>query len=258
MKEYALVTGAGRGIGKCIAQVLAEAGYHLLLVSRTETDLQELGSDLTAKYGVEAHYFAADLTADGVPKQVSEWCLSRQVPIAILVNNAGYGLAGDFAEADLAGQLNMLRLNIDALVILSHHLLPELKKQRQGYILNVGSTAAYQAVPGLAAYSATKSFVLSFSRALRYELKNTAVSVSCLCPGPTDTDFVKRAGIDALAEVAARFNMPPLDVARTGIKGMFRKKAEIVPGLTNRLVAYATRIVPKFIVEEVAGRMYKR
>ncbi len=153
----------------------------------------------------------------------------------------------------------MIQVNIAAVMELTHHLLPVLKLQKCAYILNVGSTAAYQAVPTLAVYAASKSFVLSFSRALRYELKDTPVSVSCLCPGPTDTSFVERAGMnDAVAKLAEKFNMTPADVAAIGIKGMLQGKAEIVPGFLNKLSTFGAKHGPKFFIERISAGLYKR
>lgn len=258
MKEYALITGASKGIGKSIALLLAQKGYNLLLVARSANELEDLSVHIKAQYHVEVSYFLADLSAAGAATRITEWSRSLSVPISILINNAGYGLWGNFDELALTGQLSMIKVNIDAVVELCYHLLPVLKSQRQAYILNVASTAAYQAVPTLAVYAASKSFVLSFSRALRYELKETAVSVSCLCPGPTDTGFAHRAGMDALADLAAKFNMTPDDVAAIGISGMFSKKAEIVPGFLNNLSAAAARHSPKGIIERVTAGLYKR
>lgn len=248
--EYALITGAGRGIGKAMAVLLAKKGYGLLLVSRSETELKQLAEELET----EAFYYATDLSQPASVQKVANWC--KSYPVSILINNAGYGLWGEFEELELNNQVNMLQLNINALVELTHILLPQLKQRPQAYILNVASTAAYQAVPTLALYAASKAFVLSFSRALRYELKNTAVSVSCLCPGPTDTGFAHRAGMDALAELAAKFNMSPDEVAGEGIKGMFNKSAEIVPGFLNKISAIGARHLNKHFIELITAGLY--
>jgi short-subunit dehydrogenase len=258
MKEYALITGASKGIGKSVAQSIAQMGYNVLLVARSETELKQLSESISLNDKVEAQYLPIDLSADGAAKKAADWCKTLSVPITILVNNAGYGLWGRFEDLDLAEQLNMLKLNMDTVVELTYHLLPLLKEQRQSYILNVSSTAAYQAVPTLGLYSASKSFILSFSRALRYELKGTSVSVSCLCPGPTDTGFTKRAGMDALADLAEKFNMSPKMVAQAGLKGMFNKKAEIIPGFLNRLSSFGAKYAPKSLVERISAGLYER
>jgi hypothetical protein len=258
MKEYALITGASKGIGKSIAQLMAQSGYNLLLVARSASELKQLSESISSSDNVEVLYLSIDLSTNGAAQQVRDWCKSLSVPLAVLINNAGYGLWGRFEELDLTAQLNMLKLNMDTVVELTYYLLPLLKEQPQSYILNVSSTAAYQAVPTLSLYSASKSFILSFSRALRYELKSTSVSVSCICPGPTDTEFTKRAGMDALADLAEKFNMSPRLVAEAGIKGLFKKKAEIIPGFLNRLTSFAARHAPKYLIERISAGLYER
>lgn len=257
MKEYALITGASKGIGKSFAQLLAQAGYNVLLVARSEPELKQLSESIRSFDKVDALYLPIDLSTDGASKKVADWCKSLRIPLTILVNNAGYGLWGEFQDLDLTAQLNMLKLNMNTVVELTYYLLPLLKEQQQSYLLNVSSTAAYQAVPTLALYSASKSFILSFSRALRYELKNTAVSVSCICPGPTDTEFAKRAGMDALAELAEKFNMSPNLVAKAGLKGLFNKKVEIIPGFLNKVTTFAAKHAPKSFVERISAGLYE-
>lgn len=254
--EYALITGASKGIGKSIALALARAGYNLLLVARSEEELIKLSAFIQAEYKVNAIYLSIDLSADGAASRVASWSDSYTANLSILINNAGYGLWGNFESLPLPDQLNMLQLNVSFVVELSHHLLQTLKQQKQAYILNIASTAAYQAVPALAVYAATKTFILSYSRALRYELKDSAVSVSCLCPGPTETGFASRAGMDSLTELAEKFNTPPDQVAAAGLKGMFSKKAEIIPGFINKLSAFGATHLPKPLTEWISARMF--
>jgi short-subunit dehydrogenase len=258
MKKYALITGASKGIGKSIAWLLAQKGYNLLLVARSEDDLKTLSVAIKSAHHVDVHYHLADLSNTGAAAQIVAWYTSLALPLSVLVNNAGYGQWGNFDELPLPDQMEMMRVNVDVVVELSHYFIPFLKLQQQAYILNVSSTAAYQAVPTLAIYAASKAFILSFSRALRYELKNTSVSVSCLCPGPTDTGFAHRAGMDALADLAAKFNMTSDDVAAAGLAGMFANKAEIVPGFLNKLSATAARHSPKRFIERVTAGLYQR
>ena len=250
MDLYAIVTGASKGIGREISILLAKKGYKLILIARSTSELEVLATELPG----EALYFTIDLSEAGAAKKVAEFC--KNLPVSILVNNAGYGLWGNFEESDIGKQLNMLQLNINAVIELAYYLLPQLKKQ-PSYILNVSSTAAYQAVPTLALYAASKAFILSFSRALRIELKGS-VSVSCLCPGPTDTGFAKRAGMDSLAELAEKFNMQPNEVAKIGVEGMFNKKAEIIPGFLNKLSAIGSRYINKSLIERITAGLYKK
>ena len=249
MNEYAVVTGASQGIGKELAILLGQKGYKVILISRSEKELKRLSETIPA-----SKYLAADLTEPGAAKQVADYC--KDLPVSVLINNAGFGVWGDFETNDLLKQLNMLQLNISAVVELTYLLLPQLQKQ-SSYILNVASTAAYQAVPGLAVYAATKAFVLSFSRAIRMELKGK-VSVSCLCPGLTDTGFARRAGMEASQILMSKFSSRPDGVARAGLKGMFANKAEIIPGLLNRLSVTGARLMNKTLVERVAASMFRK
>jgi short-subunit dehydrogenase len=257
MDQYALITGAGKGIGKSMALLLAQKGYNLLLVSRSEGDLQTLSNQIKTDYNIKADYLSVDLSEAGAAQKVFNWAKGLNVPVSILVNNAGHGIWGNFDELDIKAQTGMMQVNMNALTALSYHCIPLLKLQQRAFILNVSSTAAYQAVPTLAVYAATKAFVLSFSRALKYELKDSHISVSCLCPGPTDTGFAHRAGMDALADLAAKFNMTADEVAAIGIKGMFNKKAEIVPGFLNKLSAAVVTFSPKSLIERVTAGLYK-
>jgi short-subunit dehydrogenase len=257
MNTYALITGASKGIGRALALQLAKKGYPVLLVARSRDELQALATEIITTYQVQARWLAIDLSETDATERVIKWCNDNTYPVSILINNAGYGLWGGFENIDITGQLNVIGLNINTLVKLTHGFIPLLKQQARAYILNVGSTAAYQAVPTLAVYSATKAFVLSFTRALRYELKNSTISVSCLSPGPTDTGFAHRAGLDAFADLAAKFNMQPDEVAAIGLKGLFNKKAEIVPGFLNKLSVIGARHLPKALIEKIGGDLYK-
>lgn len=255
MKTFALITGASKGIGRSIALQLAKKGYHLLLVARSEAGLQEVKQAVDAiDQNIEVQHLALDLSAPGAAKSVHAWCIGFN--ISILVNNAGYGLWGKFENIAITDQMNMMQLNMNTLVELSYYLLPLLKQNRDAYILNVASTAAYQAVPTLGLYSATKSFVLSFSRALNFEMKG-AVSVTCICPGPVETGFADRAGMVILSKMADRFNMQPDDVAKIAVQGMLDKKSEVIPGLVNKITAFANRLLPKRFIEKTAAGIYE-
>ena len=256
-KPYALITGASKGIGKSIAYELAKQGYSLLLVARSEQELKTLSDDLQLKYGISAPFLSIDLSINDASLKVTNWVKMNNYPIGILVNNAGYGVWGDFSKSSLTDQLGMMQLNMNVIVELSHLLLPALSQQKQAYILNISSTAAYQAVPTLAVYSATKAFVLSFTRALRFELAKTSISVTCFSPGPVNTGFASRAGLEALNKMAEKFNMQPDEVAKKAVKAMFSKKSEVIPGFTNIISVYANRILPKAFIEKTAAGIYK-
>ncbi|MBK6837768.1 MAG: SDR family oxidoreductase [Bacteroidetes bacterium] len=255
---YALVTGASKGIGKAIATRLAKQGYDLLLIARSENLLGDLSKELQEKYKVKILIIGVDLSTDGAVDQISRKIESEQLPIQILVNNAGYGLWGRFDTLTLSEQEAMMRINTFTMVRLTYNVLPYLKKQPASYILNVSSTAAYQAVPTLAVYAASKAFVLHFTRGLRYELKDSGVSVTCLSPGPTDTNFMNAAGMhtEKMIQRAAKFNMTPDKVASIALKAMFKGKSEIVPGFINRISTWLTSFAPKSLTEKIAAGLY--
>ncbi|SHG33580.1 SDR family NAD(P)-dependent oxidoreductase [Flavobacterium defluvii] len=256
-KSYALITGASKGIGKSIAFEFAKKGYPLLLIARSGEELKALSQDLQLNYSINAPFLSIDLSEKEASLKVTNWIKMNNYPVGFLVNNAGYGVWGDFSKSSLSDQLGMMQLNMNVVVELSHLLVPILSQQKQAYILNISSTAAYQAVPTLAVYSATKAFVLSFTRALRYELAQTSISVTCFSPGPVDTGFASRAGLDALGKMAEKFNMQPDEVAKMAVKAMFNKKSEVIPGFINFISVYANRILPKAFIEKTAAGIYK-
>lgn len=255
---YALITGASQGIGKEIAVSLARRGYNILLAARSVDKLQNLKALIEQEYEVNVDYAVVDLSTDQGPGILENWVKEKDYPITILVNNAGYGLWARFDEIDIELQKNMIDLNIKSLTEITHRMIPVLCRQGKAYILNVGSSAAYQAVPVLGVYSATKAYVLSFTRAIRHELKGKGISVSILNPGPTDTGFTERAGMQSLKHLTDKFNMSPTVVAEAGVRGLFKGKPEIIPGFTNRLTAVSARFLPKALVEKVAMSIYKK
>ena len=257
--SYALVTGASRGIGRAIALQLAQRGYDLLLVARSEAQLMALAQEISQQHQRQAQVLALDLAAPGAAETVAAWATGQTEQLAVLVNNAGYGLWGRFEQLNLAEQQNMLQLNMALPVALTHALLPALHRVPKAFVLNVASTAAYQAVPSLALYAASKAFLLSFSRGLRYELKTTNVSVTCLSPGATTTSFADRAGMGAeLQATANKVSMTAEAVAEFAVAGLLAGEAEIIPGMFNKVSASLTSIVPKGIVEKVAAGIYEK
>jgi short-subunit dehydrogenase len=256
----ALITGASRGIGRALALGLAQRGYDLLLVARSAPQLEELAQEVRTRHQRQAQVLALDLTKADAAAELATW-VAHHTPdgLAVLVNNAGYGLWGRFEQLNLEEQLNMLQLNLNLPVQLTYALLPLLRRSAKGYILNVASTAAYQAVPSLTVYAASKAFLLSFSRGLRYELKGSGISVTCLSPGATTTDFGNRAGMGSeLQAVANKVSMTPAQVAEAGLKALFAGKAEFIPGMLNKVSAGLTSVVPKPIVEKIAAGIYEK
>ncbi len=256
--NYALITGASKGIGKAIAENLAKQNINLLLVARSEDLLREFSEELRCIYNIQVHYLTIDLALNEAPKYVANWITENNFAVNILVNNAGYGLSGAFTKYDFQKHLDMMHVNMTVPVSLTYLLLPILQQQSASYILNIASSAAYQAVPGLSLYAASKSFILSFSRGLKYELRNSNVSVTVVCPGATDTDFPNRADVttEKAKKLAKKFNMPPSDVAALSINAMFSKKAEVVTGFINKLNLFLTWMLPKWVLEKAAADIY--
>jgi len=253
---YALVTGASKGIGKCLAEGLAARGYDLLLVARSEQLLREVGAGLSTRYKVKTAVMAIDLSAPGAAEKVYDW--ARSYDIQVLVNNAGYGLGGALDTNPLPDTLAMMRVNMEVPVALCRLFLPALKQQSKAYILNIASSTAYQAIPGLTVYAASKSFVLSFSRGLRQELKKTPVTVTCISPGATDTNFVHQAQLGEKArKMANKVHMSPEKVADISLHGLFAGKAEIIPGFINKIGAAAAWLLPKGLTESTAKKIYE-
>lgn len=256
--NYALVTGAAKGIGRAIAAALAEKQYGLLLVDIDGPGILVTAQALRERYQVDVQALQQDLSAPGAVERIKTWSADYHRYLNVVVNNAGYGLNGRFEELTITDQLNVVDVNIKAQVAISHAFIPVLRSFPQSYLLNVGSTTAFQTVPYLNIYAASKAFVLSFTRGLRYELRQSPVSVSCLIPGSTDTDFVKRAGMSVRTlRIADRFNMRPEEVGHLAVRGLFAGKAEIIPGFTNKLNGFLPKFFPKLFVEKIAADIYE-
>lgn len=256
--EYALITGASKGIGRAIAEELAAKGHSVLLVARSEELLQRAVTEITSRYRVSADYLALDLSSPNAPQNVYDWCRAKAYDVDILVNNAGYGLSGPFEKYTLEESLNMMHLNMSTLVAMTRLFLPDLHRRSKAHIMNIASSAAYQAVPRLSLYAATKSFVLAFSRGLHQELHKSTVSVTCVSPGATDTDFPNRAQLGEKGMKAAeKFNMTPTSVATVAVKAMLAGKAEVIVGFVNKLGAAMAWLLPKTMVERTAMKIYE-
>ena len=253
---YALITGASKGIGKCLAEGLAARGYDVLLVARSEQLLLDLSASIQSRFKVKTAILALDLSSPGAADKVVAWAGSYD--IRVLVNNAGYGLGGALDKSPLADTLAMMHVNMEVPVSLCRLLLPQLRQQPKAWILNIASSAAYQSVPGMNVYAATKSFVLSFSRGLRQELKKSAVSVTCISPGATDTNFVNQAQLGEKArKMADKVNMSPEKVADIALRSLFAGKGEVIPGFINKLGAAAAWLLPKGLTESTAMKIYQ-
>ncbi|HCW07452.1 MAG TPA: short-chain dehydrogenase, partial [Cytophagales bacterium] len=230
----------------------------LLVVAGSLPKLSEVRQELSSKFNIKVECLSIDLSSEESATEVLNWIKKNNLEVDILVNNAGYGIWNSIEQTPWAELNNMLHLNVITLTGLCNLMIPELRKHPQSFILNVASTAAYQAVPTLSTYAATKAFVVLFSRGLRRELRNSNISVTCVSPGATSTNFVDRAGMsDAMKKRAEKFSMSAIDVAKSAVKGMYQKKAEVLPGFANWLSVQLTYLLPKFIPESIAEGLYK-
>jgi short-subunit dehydrogenase len=243
--QTALVTGASMGIGVDLAECFAKDGYDLILSARSESALKDVADRLSQKYKVNAASIAMDLGAIDAGHRLAEAIKSRGLGVDVLVNNAGYGIAGGFDGSDEAGQMGMIDLNVRALVELTHIYWPSMLANKRGGVLNVASTAAFQPGPLMAVYYASKAFVLSFSEALWREAQGTGVHVSCLCPGPTVSKFRERAGTGKtkLANLGTPMGSAP--VARMGYRAFQKNQRVVITGFRNRMLARLGPFLPR-------------
>jgi short-subunit dehydrogenase len=256
--KYALVTGAAKGIGKAIAAELAARNYNLLLVDIDGKGLVDTEEEINRTFNNSIHILQLDLSNPDCAEIIKQWSKRYHQYLDVVVNNAGYGLNGPFEQISIDEQLNIIDVNVKAQLKICHAFIPLLKQFPKAWLLNVGSTTCYQSVPYLAIYAASKALVISFTRSLRYELRNSGISVSCLSPGSTDTNFVDRARMgNSIRKTAKKYNMTAAEVAKIAVKKLFKGKAEIIPGFTNKLNAFLPKFFPKTFVEKIAANIYE-
>lgn len=249
--RWTVVTGASSGIGAEIARNFSAIGHNLILVARRRAKLQALADELSQRDRGMVEVIEADLTKAKAPKALFDAIEEKGIAVHTLVNNAGFGLRGDFVELSIDEQLEMMNINMVALTKLSHLFLPGMMERGQGGIINVSSTAAFQAGPHMAVYYASKAFVLSFSEALHEEVKDHGLTVTALCPGPTDSEFRDRARMGN-TRLFKQGKMTSARVAEVGVEGYRAGHAIVVPGLRNRFSAQMARLMPRFITRRVA------
>ncbi len=251
-RKTALITGGSGGIGLELAKVFARNAFDVVLVARKRDTLEAAAGQLEGKFNITAHVFAADLRRREAPLSIFDFLQNENIPIEILVNNAGFGLGGDFADTDLDRELEMIQVNIAALTHLTKLFLPAMIKRKSGKILNVASTAAFQPGPLMSVYYASKAYVLSFSEALSEELRDTGVTVTALCPGPTKTDFAATAQVGHSRLFTLFGVADAASVAEFGYQAMMQGKRVAIPGIRNKLVAESHRFFPRNLVTRVA------
>ncbi len=254
-----LVTGASSGIGREIATLLAARGHGVTLVARSEAALRELAGRLADAYAVRTEVVVADLGDESSRGRITDELDDRGLAVNVLVNNAGLSTMGPVHRADPAREIAMVKVDVEAVVHLCTLVAPGMVDRRSGAILNVASTAAFQPLPGQAAYGASKAFVLSYTHALRGELRSHGITVTALCPGPVETGFAAAAGIsdeEASAAMPKMMWVPVQAVADAAVDGLEAGRAVVIPGLANRLSAAAGWLAPRGVVVPMVAKRH--
>ncbi len=258
--SIALITGATTGIGYELARCFAGDGCELILVARTESRLETVAHEFSDEFGVDVTIIPADLSDPEMPFAIYDTVTEDGTYVDYLVNNAGFGISGAFAETDLATELDILQVNASSVVALTKLFLRDMLAGEGGGIMNVSSIGAFQPVPYLNVYCATKAFVQSFTEALAYELRGTQAHAMALCPGITSTEFIERAEADANPMMKAGLvpMQTPEAVAKEGYRAFMGKKTVVVTGLMNKLAVQYSRLTPNRIKTAVTGRFMKK
>jgi short-subunit dehydrogenase len=256
MSKTALITGASSGIGASFARQLAAEGYHVILVARRAEKLEALAAEVSANRSIRAEVIPADLSRPEAPAEILKAVAERGLQVDLLINNAGIGAHGAFETATHEDDQRMIDLNISSLTAMTRAFLPGMLERRGGGIINVASTAAFQAIPYFAVYAATKAYVLAFSEGLAEEVASRGVKVICLCPGPTATEFNDVAGVNKLDVAKKAPTMTADEVAAEGLAGLKAGRVVQVAGLMNAFGASAGRLMPRQWVSKAAGMIF--
>jgi short-subunit dehydrogenase len=251
-RPVALVTGASGGIGRALAGLFAADGWDLVLVARDAGKLGEVSRELQERHGAHCTVLPADLADPAAPAAIVRDIQERGLVVEALVNNAGFGLRGSFAETDIARELKMIQLNVVAPTHLTKLVLPGMLGRRRGKILNVASLAGFVPGPGMAVYYATKAYVLSFSEALAVEVQDRGVTVTALAPGPTRTGFGATAGVEDSNLFKGPSVMDVEPVARAGYEGLMQGKRLVVPGVLNKALIQSLRVSPRWMILSIS------
>jgi uncharacterized protein len=252
--KWALVTGASAGIGLEFAKQLAAGGANLVLTARRRDRLEKIEQELASKHGITVEIVAADLAAADAPRQIFQFTHDRRVEIELLVNNAGFGVYGEFGGSDIASELEMVLVNCSAVVHLTHLYLPSMIARRHGDILIVASIAGFQGIPFFSIYAATKGFDLLFAEGLAEEVRPHGVHVCALCPGSTDSEFHAVAGTP---QRSFRSQETSEKVARVGLQAVAKGKSYVISGAKNYLLTHIQRLTPRSLVTKIAAKLYQ-
>lgn len=255
----ALITGASSGIGAAFAEELAKRQYNLVLIARSETKLQELANQLQQEYQIQADVFVQDLTKPHAAMAVFNAVSQRGLNIDLLINNAGFGDYGSFADRPREKQVDMIQLNITVLVEITHLFIQEMRKRKSGSIINVASIAAFQPLPYLSVYAATKAFVLSFSEAIWAENKDSGIKVIAVCPGPTESNFFNVAEFPlSMANNGTNKMTPAKEVVIDALQALAQNRSNIVTGgLPNQIIANISRFLPRSALVTAVEKQFK-
>ncbi len=250
----AVVTGASTGLGREFARLCARDGYDVVLIARSRPLLEELSAEIQQSTGRAVQVIVKDLSRPEAPREVFDELTAVGLQVELLINNAGFGLVGPFWILKEQEQLDMIQLNIGALTHLTRLFLPGFVDRRRGRIMNVASTAAFQPGPLMSVYFATKAYVLSFSEAVHNEVRKHGVTVTAFCPGPTSTEFDKRAGTTHTRLFKSKNVMDAATVAKIGFAGMQRGKPLVIAGRLNTTMAFLTRFAPRQFMASMVRR----
>lgn len=253
--NYTLITGASKGIGKAFAHECASRGMNLILVARSGHLLEEVAKEVSG-HGVQVQTFSADLLDHVIHKKVFGWVQEKGLKVNMLINNAGMGFYGRFHEGSLEKQLEMMHLNMDSMIKMAHEFLAHSDPTQPRYLLNTSSAGAFQPVPYITVYSATKSFIFSFSLGIRHELKKHGVYVTAFCPGGIESDFFGPAQMEEVVKKNARFMQKPGPAVKKAVDGLLKNKAYVIPGWVNKAGAMAAHLFPYSMVIPTAAKLY--
>ena len=252
--KWALITGASAGIGAALARELAAGGTNLVLTARRRDRLAGLAGELSAKHSIRTLVCVADLAQNSGAQEIFAFTEDKKITVDLLVNNAGFGAYGEFRKVELDRLLEMIQVNVSAVVHLTHLYLPGMIARRSGDILILASTAAFQPVPYITTYAATKSFDLQFAEGLAEEVRQHGIRVCALCPGPTESEFLEVAG---QRHHTRRPKETAEKVARVGLRALASGKSSVISGFTNWLGAETVRFAPRSLVARIAGGMFR-
>ena len=261
MAEYAtytLITGGSSGIGKALARECAGRNHNLLLVALDNPELAKTADEIRKEFSVQVETFGIDLTEIDGPLRIYEWCHKNAFRVNILINNAGIAGAEIFEESDLAYSDVRIMLNVRALVLMTQLFIRELKNHSEAYILNIGSISAYYPIPYKSVYAASKAFVLSFSRALKEELRDSGISLTVINPNGVRTNTGSHGRIDSHGKAADLVILPVESIAKMAIEGMLKGKSVIVPGYANKVLLFVSRLMPSRIREKCIAAMFRK